>query len=281
MKIKQLYGIYYSATGNTEKVVKLVGETLKEKLHIPITYIDYTLPNHRMEKYSFHDGAFVLFGTPVYAGRIPNKILPYIQEGFLGDHTPAAALITYGNRSYENAVVEMFQELTAHGFQVTAAAAVVAQHAFTSMLATNRPNDKDERELKQFAEKLANEIMTQTYGILQKSFLGIANEDKPLTYYTPLKEDGTPAVFLKAKPKTDMTKCCKCSLCAARCPMDSISFTHVDEVVGICIKCQACITCCPTQAKYFDDENFLSHVRMLEKNYTQPKDNIFWYAKSE
>ena len=38
---------------------------------------------------------------------------------------------------------------------------------------------------------------------------------------------------------------------------------------GICIKCQACIKICPAGAKYFDNEAFLSHVAMLEQNYTR------------
>ena len=44
---------------------------------------------------------------------------------------------------------------------------------------------------------------------------------------------------------------------------------QVLEVTGICIKCQACIKKCPTHAKYFDDPAFLSHVAMLEQNYTR------------
>ena len=39
---------------------------------------------------------------------------------------------------------------------------------------------------------------------------------------------------------------------------------------GLCIKCHACMKICPTGAKYLDDPAFLSHVAMLEQNYTRP-----------
>ena len=80
-----------------------------------------------------------------------------------------------------------------------------------------------------------------------------------------MKEDGTPARFLKAKPVTDMETCDGCGRCTAVCPMGSIDRTDPGLVSGICIKCQACILHCPRHAKYFTDEDFLSHVRMLEK----------------
>ena len=51
--------------------------------------------------------------------------------------------------------------------------------------------------------------------------------------------------------------------------MGSISLEDPAQVTGICIKCQACIKKCPTGAKYFDDPAFLSHVAMLEENYTR------------
>ena len=92
-------------------------------------------------------------------------------------------------------------------------------------------------------------------------------------YYTPLKEDGAPAKFLKAKPLTDWSKCSRCGACARFCPMGSID-RETMEAVGVCIKCQACVRKCTRRAKYFDDPDFLSHVAMLEQNYTRRAENI-------
>ena len=59
--------------------------------------------------------------------------------------------------------------------------------------------------------------------------------------------------------------------------MGAISFDNFIDVPGTCIKCQACIKKCPTHAKYFDDEAFLSHVKMLEQNYKRRLDIQCFY----
>ena len=100
----------------------------------------------------------------------------------------------------------------------------------------------------------------------------------PAPYYTPLGTDGKPAVFLKAKPKTREDLCTKCGLCVRSCPMGSISAEDPSLVQGICIKCQACVKKCPVGAKYFDDPAFLSHVAMLEQNYTRPTELETFFA---
>ncbi len=95
-------------------------------------------------------------------------------------------------------------------------------------------------------------------------------------YYIPKGEDGEPAKFLKAKPLTDTAKCTNCGICAEVCPMGSVSKENYADVPGICIKCQACVLKCPEGAKYWDDAAFLSHVRMLESNFTDRKEPE-WY----
>jgi len=94
-------------------------------------------------------------------------------------------------------------------------------------------------------------------------------------YYTPLGIDGKPAKFLKVKPKTK-SNCDHCDLCVKVCPMGSINSEDPSKIDGICIKCQACVKKCPKQAKYFDDPAFLSHVKMLKRNYQRAaKNEIF------
>ena len=97
--------------------------------------------------------------------------------------------------------------------------------------------------------------------------------DPEAPYYIPKGTDGEPAKFLKAKPRTDLTKCTNCGTCARLCPMGAIDPEDVYSVPGTCIKCQACVRKCTKHAKYFDDPAFLSHVAMLEQTFTEPKKN--------
>ena len=78
---------------------------------------------------------------------------------------------------------------------------------------------------------------------------------------------------MKAKPLTNADLCDGCGLCAKLCPMASIDPQDCANVTGVCIKCQSCVLNCPKQAKYFEDEAFLSHVRMLEKNFLRKAEN--------
>ena len=79
--------------------------------------------------------------------------------------------------------------------------------------------------------------------------------------------------FLKAKPKTDLSRCNHCGACVRACPMGAIDPGNPAEVPGTCIKCQSCVRKCTRGAKFFDDSAFLSHVAMLERDFREPKEN--------
>lgn len=59
--------------------------------------------------------------------------------------------------------------------------------------------------------------------------------------------------------------------------MGSIDRAHPDQVTGVCIKCQSCVRGCPRQAKFFDDPEFLSHIKMLEQNFQRPAENQLFF----
>lgn len=263
--------VYFSPAKNTQLAVRTIANAAAKKLGLPLQELDFTLPAARLEKTQFSPDQLVVFGTPVYAGRVPNKISPWVAEGFLGNGAAACAVVTFGNRSFDNALAELCSLLSQDGFSVLAACAVVAEHSFTAKLAPGRPNKEDIQALCQFGEAFAQKAQENK----PAAPLAVPGQaDAP--YYTPRGTDGKPAVFLKAKPLTDPAKCNQCADCVKVCPMGSISAQDPSQVTGICIKCQACIKSCPTGAKYFADEAFLSHVAMLEQNFTRPAEST-WY----
>ena len=281
MNIKKVCAVYFSPAGSTKDVVERISAKIAAALGVPFTSIDFTLPAARTEKYRFSAEELVVFGTPTYAGRIPNKALPFVQELFEGSETPAVAVVTYGNRNFDSSLTELVQEMGNNGFRVFAAAAWACRHVFSPLIAPGRPDADDCAKIDAFAEKCAAML-----GSVDAE-AGTAGWEPPVVrggepvapYYVPKGVDGQPAKFLKAKPLTDMEKCNKCGICAKVCPLGSVSSEDFSEVPGICIKCQACIVKCPEGAKYFDDAAFLSHVKMLEQNFTRRSEPECYFGK--
>ena len=275
MHINKVYSVFFSPAGSTKAVTEHIARKVSEILKIPYDVIDFTLPEARTKKYSFQSDELVVFGVPTYAGRIPNKILPYVQTLFEAQNTPVVCVVTYGNRNYDSSLTELVQEMTGDGFKVFAAGAFVCRHVFSDKIAARRPDADDYRKMDEFAGE-AVKMLGSTNSSIQTPVIRGGEPVAP--YYIPKGEDGQPAKFLKAKPKTDLSKCTNCGICAKVCPMGSVSKENFADVPGICIKCQACILKCPEKAKYFDDEAFLSHVRMLEKNFTERREPEWFFS---
>lgn len=265
MEIRRVCAVYYSATGTTERVVLTAARTLADRLGAPLETLNISTPAAREPEQRFSTGDLVVAGTPTYAGKVPNKLLPYFQTKLAGGGALAVPVVLFGNRSYDNSLAELCAELEAHGFHTVSAAAFVGQHAFAAKLATGRPDAQDLALAQQFAQRTAEKVR----GLAEPPAPVQVPGDAAAPYYTPLGLDGQPAKFLKAKPQTDPAKCTNCGLCAAVCPMGSIDPADAASVPGVCIKCQACVVKCPAGAKYFDDPAFLSHKAMLEQNYTR------------
>ena len=268
--MKKLHVLYFSPTGGTEKVARLAAGELAVRLGLEPEFIDFTRPADRRTEYRFGRSVVLVMASPVYAGRLPNKLAPEYKARIFGDGAFAVPICVFGNRSPDEALRELILLLEGNGFRVAAAAAFAARHAFSDKVGEGRPDEDDRAEIAAFAARTAEKLLRPSGDGLP--LLDIDRGEIGL-YYIPLKTDGTPAKFLKAKPLTRWEQCCRCGVCARSCPMGSIDPETMDAV-GLCIKCQACVRRCARGAKYFEDADFLSHVAMLEQNYTRRAENI-------
>ena len=242
MRFESVWAVYFSACGSTRRVLRRMAEAAGEALALPVRELDYTLPPAREQNYAFGEGDLIFWGSPTYAGRLPNVLLPFLR-------------------------------LSGNGFCPAAAAAMVGEHAFAPALAHGRPDAEDIAAAEAFARNAAHTLRERERPIPA----AVPGREPIGPYYTPLGLNGEPARFLKAKPLTDPLKCARCGLCAALCPMGSIPRETPEECGGICIKCQACVKGCPTGAKYFADAAFCSHRAMLvEQTYAKRRENEFF-----
>ncbi len=268
MNIERLRAICYSATGVTDKAVHILTEALAGELSLPLSFQSFTRPAERAAPIEFGGDELVIVGSPTYAGKLPNKILPDFQTKLRGNGALAVAVVTFGNRAFDNSLAELCAVLEADGFHTVAAGAFPGRHAFTDVLGEGRPDLRDRRTLQSFAGQIAGKLQ----GLKGLPEPVKVPGDPAAPYYVPKGLDGEPAKFLKARPRTDLSKCSRCGACARACPMGAIDPENAALVPGTCIKCQSCVRKCTRHAKYFDDPAFLSHVAMLEQNFREPKE---------
>ena len=265
MQPKRVWAVYFSGTGTTEKTVRRIASGLASALSVPLELFDFTPPAARQADLTFGPDDLVVLGTPTYAGRVPNVLLPYLTGRVHGSATPAVPVVLFGNRDFDDSLMELRNILAANGFMPVAAAAFVGEHSFSRTLGAGRPNAADMAQMDDFARTAAQKI--RALAALPAAPVSVAGQEPIRPYYTPRDRHGAPINILKVKPKTDMTLCGGCGLCAARCPMGSIDPADVSQVTGICIKCCACVKGCPSGAKYFDDPGYIYHKEELEELY--------------
>ena len=262
--------VYFSPTGGTKLIASTVAKAMAQELELELEEFDISLPEAREREYNFGPEDLTVIASPTYAGRVPNKMLPEFERLIKGaGNTPAVIVSVYGGRSNDEGLRELLLVAENNGFTAIAAASCVARHSMSRVLAASRPNESDLESLASFGRQAAKKAITGPTALV------IDRETPIAPYYRPFKEDMSPAVFLKAKPLTDLDKCVKCGLCAASCPMGSISPEDFCTVTGVCIKCHACVRKCPTGAKYFDNGELLSHIRVLEKLFKGEQDNVY------
>ena len=274
MQVNRVWAVYWSATDRTKKIVMAVARAAGEKLGLPVERYDFTLPTARQSAPDFQDDDLVIFGTPTYAGRVPNVLLKYLAT-VRGNGAAAVPVVTFGNRAFDDSLCELRDILLDNGFHPFAAGAFACEHSFSTTLGAGRPDADDLSEARTLGERAAALLAAVGENTLPIAVDGRSKEER--VYYKPRVEGGRVADIRKVKPKTN--DLCDCGgLCARICPMGAINPDNVKETTGICIKCGACVKKCPRGAKYFDDPDYLYHKTDLEETYQRRAVNRLYLA---
>ena len=162
MKINHVHAVYFSPTGNAKKVVTTLAQAIADTLGVPMDSYDFTLPESREKVHTYGADDLLVIGTPVYAGRIPNKMLPFVQTHFEGNGALAIPVAVFGNRNFDNGLIELRNELEAHGFHTIAGAGIPTEHVFSDKLATGRPDADDLAQIHAFGIKAAEKVASLT-----------------------------------------------------------------------------------------------------------------------
>lgn len=259
MEFKKVYAAYFTGTETTKKVVTAIAGALDPNY----IDLDFSLPAAREKPLVFEKDDLVVFGTPVIAGRVPNVLLKYL-DTIQGNGAMGVPIVLFGNRNYDDALIELRDILEKGGIHTIAAGAFVGEHSFSTILAKGRPDADDLKKAEEFAAAIAGKVKAGPDLSAPVAVEGTPFPYRP--YYTPRDRNGKGIDIRKVKPKTN-DNCDDCKLCADICTMGSIDRDDVKNIKGICIKCNACIKRCPKNAKYYDDEGYLYHEHELEAMY--------------
>jgi len=239
--------LFFSPTKTTEQVVT----TLSHQFNKPIRKINVTSKAKREKSYQFNPTNLAIIGVPVYAGRIP-KIMETYFKTLEGNNTPTVIIALYGNRDYDDALLEMRNLLNEQNFNVIAAGAFIGQHPYTNKVGSNRPDSKDLEVVMTFAKDILEKLRGQ-----ESNQLLHVKGNKP---YRQRKKGETFA------PVTS-SMCIHCGLCATDCPVQVIDYDDVSQIdAENCIHCCRCIQICPTQAKKFEHPFIKGLVNQLIDN---------------
>lgn len=259
---KNVTGICFSPTGTTRKIV----ETIALAASADAKMIDITKPADRSDALYFDETDYVVVGVPVYAGRVPKLVADYLTT-VEGNQTPIVCVVVYGNREYDDALLELCDIVGEKGFHCHAASAFIGEHSFTDLVAGGRPDEKDLEDAKAFGEK-ALSTYEENNGT---SFTIKVKGNHPYKERTP------------SEPMAPVTsdECVFCGLCSEACPVEAIDFEDYHSVnKNQCIRCCACIKACPKGAKQFDHPMIKNIVdRLITLCGSQRKSPEYFFAR--
>ncbi|MGD0803233.1 MAG: 4Fe-4S binding protein [Candidatus Bathyarchaeia archaeon] len=261
MKPSKVELIYYSPTGTSKKVLEGVAKGLGVK---DVEQIDLTPYEAATKSYSVSTGNLAVIAVPVYGGRVPIVAAQRLKT-VKGNDTPAVIVTLYGNRAFEDALIELKDIATEQGFKPLAGAAFIGEHSFSTdatPIAVGRPDKEDLVKAETFGEKVKAKV---------------EGMEKPVEVKVPGNKPYRERNPIPKSPETTPETCNLCGACAEVCPTNAITVTDkVETVKENCSACSACVKACPTGARVWKNEMVKKASLMLVTNYSKRRESEFF-----
>lgn len=214
--------IVFSPTGGTAKVADILTKNWNG-----VECIDLTKADKDFSECQFNSDDRALIAMPSYGGLAPEVAIERFKK-ISGNGAKCTIVCVYGNRAYEDTLVQMEDVAKECGFDVIAAVAAVAEHSIMHQYAAGRPDADDEKQLETFAEQISVKEGTVT----------------SVPGNRPYKKGGGAGLVPKVT-----ADCVKCGLCAESCPVKAIDQHSFKADSKSCISCMRCVSQCPHNAR--------------------------------
>ena len=261
MNLNTVSAVCFSPTRTTRKVITAVcrGIGISHRLE------DLTFADSDLVKTGRVQADLAVVGVPVYSGRIPLKAKERLQA-VRADNVPAVAVVVYGNRDYDDALIELADTLRACGFRPFSGAAFIGEHSFSSdrtLIADGRPDATDLGKSHSFGEQIR--ALLDTVDRIEDIPEIAVPGNRPYKEKKPM-----PPV----SPVTKKELCVLCGRCVSVCPTTAIKISSASVETGTenCICCAACVKACPHGARIFDHPRILSAAEKLSRNCSRRRE---------
>ena len=246
----KLYDIVFSPTGGTQKAADI----LKEALEGEVVRVDLTDSKRDCHAVQLTQDDVAVISVPSYGGRVPAVAAERLTM-LHGQNARAVLVCVYGNRAYEDTLVELEDAAKQAGFRVIAAVAAVAEHSIVRQFAAGRPDVEDAKQLADFAKQI-------------QSKLSAGEDTEPaIPGNRPYKKPG--GASMVPKPTKE---CTQCGVCAEKCPVQAIDRENPKKVEEkTCIFCMRCVSVCPHSARKVSPVMLSAASLMLKKVCSERK----------
>ena len=251
----RIFEIIFSPTGGTQKCADIFAAAFGKEVEL----IDLTDFSYDFTSTDITSEDICIIAAPAFGGRIP-EIAANRLKLIKGNGAKAILMAVYGNREFDDCLVELQDIATANGFVPVAGVGAIAEHSLIRKFGAGRPDTSDIEELNTFASRIMEKL----------------NDDQTNPLSLPGKRPYKVFPGSSVRPLTN-DSCVKCKLCAWNCPVEAISedkpnLTDNDK----CIACMRCISLSPNQARYLAPEIIEVFTEKLSAVATERKQNSLY-----